>query len=196
MRRFRPVTARRALAFELLFRHAMRYLVLCSFLVACGFQAPPTAATEPDAAVPVVDASDPGVMTPRVFITQLLTAECDQAFACQPQYPSDAHRSFADEWGTDLTDCLTTDSDYKALGAIEDAIAAGRITFDPVLALSCLAAPGIPTTCSTLFADHYDWAPICYSALAGHVADGGACTTGWECGATSHCAGTKCTPDN
>ena len=167
----------------------MRHLLLCSLLVGCGFQAlpgPPAAAV--DATVPTDAAS---ALTPQAFITQLITEECVLAFACKPQYPATAPKTFDYEWGTDLNDCVTTDDDYLARDAIAAAVTAGRITFDPASAAICLAAP-TPATCVTLFADTYDYADACYLALAGHVADGGACTTGWECGRASRCIQGAC----
>jgi hypothetical protein len=166
----------------------VRAHILC-LLAACGF-APRTSSTGADAAPTPTDqgldvllhASDANVAwSPRSFMVQLLTEECDQAFTCKPQYPQGAQHSFDYEWGVDINDCVTTDDDYLALDKIEAAIVASTITFDPASAATCLAAPGIPTSCPALFANNYDWASSCYAALAGHVPDAGACTTDWEC---------------
>ena len=172
----------------------MRPLLLCSVLAACGFQAPNGGTpTEPPDATIATDGTDATpTLTPETFLERLLTEECEQAFACEADYPPTAHASFADAWGTDLNDCVVTDRDYLARDAVAAAVTAGRISFDPTLAAACLAAPGIPTSCTTLFANNYDWADTCYQALAGHVPDGEACTTGWECGPASHCIAATC----
>ena len=79
---------------------------------------------------------------------------------------------------------LVTDRDYLARATDAATVAAGRITFDPGSAAACLATPGIPTTCATLFADSYDHGG-CYLALAGQVPDGSGCTTDWDRARTS-----------
>jgi len=178
-------------------------VVVVVVVAACSFEAPrretqvsPDAAVPPpptiDAPVPEIDAPVVATLTPRIYIEQLVTLECQQAFACQSQYPPNKQPSFANAWGTDLDDCVTTDRDYLDRDAVDAGIAAGRITWDPAAAMTCLAAPGIPTSCSTLFNTDYDFAPSCIAALIGHVPDGGACTTGWECSSTSYCRNGTC----
>jgi hypothetical protein len=187
-----------ALALRLLVWTAMRPFVLCALLVGCGFEAPSSSpeATVDAAPQPVTDdaSSDATAtaMTSSIFMERLITLECIAAFACKAQYPTDAHRSFAVAWGTDLDDCIVTDVDYLQRAKIEAAITGGTITWDPALAEACLAAPGIPSSCSQLFADHYDWADACYAALLGHIADGGTCTTDWECALGSICRNAVC----
>jgi hypothetical protein len=167
----------------------VRPLLLCSLLVGCGFVAPDLPTAQPDAATPPQVTST----TPQSFIEQLVTEECVDAFACKAQYPSNASTTFDDAWGTDLTDCVVTDHDYLARDKIAAAVTGGTITFDLASALACLAAPGVPAVCSTLFANTYDWADTCYFALAGHVAQGGACTTSWECSErVARCTNAKC----
>ncbi len=170
----------------------MHRILLCALLAGCGFEGHPVGAATVDGppGTPTPDAST--ALSASIFIERLITLQCGAAFACQAQYPSDAHDSFAVVWGADLDDCLATDRDYTARGEIESAVTAGTITFDAERAAACLAAPGIPTTCSALFADTYDWADSCYAALRGHVADGGACTSDWECARGSTCRGAKC----
>ena len=179
----------------------MRPLVVCAVLAACGFEAPRQAPADPevDAATsadptptPSIDAPAPPALTARQFIEDLVRLECVKAFACKPQYPASARRSFADAWGTDLNDCVVTDTNYLARDKIDSSIAAGRITFDPASAQACLADPGIPSSCATFFEYRYEWSAVCFVGLAGHVADGASCTTSWECGPTSDCHGGTC----
>jgi hypothetical protein len=201
---FRRLTRGRPVASGLLFSSVMRPLVVCAVLAACSFEAPRQepastvdAATTPtptiDASVvPSVDAPVVSSMTPSQFIEELVRLECVQAFACKPSYPMNANRTFEDAWGTDVNNCVVTDSNYRQRNKIDAAITAGRITYDLASAHSCLAAPGIPTTCAALFQDSYEFASVCFVALAGHVADGAACTTSWECGALSDCRSGTC----
>ena len=177
----------------------MRPLVLCSLLVGCGFEGRPVGAATVDASeLPTIDApavptGDASVaMTSSTFMERLITQECSIAFACRAQYPEGSHPAFDAAWGTDPSDCLATDRDYLARNKIAAAIIGGTIIWDPTSAEACLAAPGIPSTCSVLFADNYDWADSCYTALLGLVADGGACTTDWECARHSTCRNATC----
>ncbi|MBL0219381.1 MAG: hypothetical protein IPQ07_36615 [Myxococcales bacterium] len=168
----------------------MRVGLLCSLLVACGFTAPgapPARGLDPGPDARSVGSDGPSVLTPQAFVEKLVALECAQAFVCKPQYPTSSTTPFDIEWGTDLADCLLTDRDYLARDTIAAAVTVGRISFDPGSAAICLASPGIPSTCTTLFAEDYDFAEPCYLALAGHVPDGSGCTTGWECARTSQC---------
>ncbi len=172
----------------------MRVALLCSLFVGCGFTAPersPPTGLGPDAAEIPGDAPI-ALLTPQTFIEHLVALECAQAFACKPQYPVTAADTFDTEWGTDPNDCLVTDRDYLARATVAAAVAVGRISFDPGSAAACLASPGIPTTCATLFADSYDYADACYLALAGHVPDGSGCTTDWDCARASQCFHQTC----
>jgi len=117
------------------------------------------------------------------------------AFACEPAYPRSKSPTFAQEWGDSVAQCITLDWSYVELPAIDAAVAAGAISWDPAQAVACLAAPGIPAGCADLFAEDYTYAPACWQALAGHVPDGGACTTTWACaGAASNCVNGACAP--
>ena len=192
------------LASGLLFLEGMRQLLVSSLLVACGFQAPdrpgagPDAAAvsatpdaAPDAAPDAVTQIEPTPLTPQTLIERLITIACEQAFVCKPQYPSGA-ASFDVVWGTDLNDCVATDRDYLQREAIAAAVVGGTISFDPAQGALCLATPGIPTNCATLFSDNYFYAPTCLAALAGHVPEGGVCTTDWECPVASTCRSGEC----
>lgn len=172
----------------------MRLVLLCTLLVGCGFTAPvqgtaPGVDARPVSVEPGVDAAG---LTPQAFITQLVTLECEQAFLCRSEYPAQSRATFEQAWGTSLNDCVITDDDYLARETIAAAVVGGTITFDPTSAAACLAAPGIPTACATLFADDYDYVGVCQVALSGHVPDGAACTTDWECAWASECVMARC----
>lgn len=143
--------------------------------------------------MPTIDApAAPSQLTPRTFIVELVRLECLAAFACKPQYPKTAYRTFDQAWGTDINNCIAIGRSYLERNAIDAAVAAGRITFDAASAQACLAAPGIPTSCATLFEYRWEWSSICFVGLAGHVPEGSACTTSWECGPISDCHGGTC----
>jgi len=184
----------------------VRPLYLCIVLTACGFQAAdPTSSTPGVDAPPRIDGSSPtpsptidaptsvdaAPLTAASFMYRMIRIECEQAFVCRPQYTT-TDPSFATAWGTDLDDCVANDVDYRQVPRILTAIGGGTITFDPGLAASCLAAPGIPTSCATLFSHNYQWTATCYAAVLGHVADGGGCITDWECALASVCRSGKC----
>ena len=179
----------------------MRPLVLLTLLAGCGFEGRPVGAGTVDAPVepstidaPAVQTTDDAsaALTPAMFMERLIAQECTVAFACKALYPAGSHPSFDVAWGTDPNDCVMTDHDYLARDKIAAAIVGGTITWDPTSAEACLAAPGIPTSCSALFSDNYEWADSCFAALLGHVADGGACTTDWECARGSTCRNATC----
>ena len=74
-------------------------------------------------------------------------------------------------------------------------IVAGKITFNPADAASCIA--GITFgTCTEFWQTGGNFPQACATALVGTVADGGACVTHIDCtNPSSYCEGAKCTPD-
>lgn len=178
----------------------MHVVVGLLLVAACGFQAPPpdqaadpapVDAGEPTV-VPTIDAPTAPAVTPQALLVQMVTLECQAAFACKPQYPASA-RPFDQEWGTDLNDCVTSDKSYRTRDSVAASCASGVIAWDPVAAQQCFSDPGIPTSCSVLFADSWSWDPTCLVALAGRVPDGGACQNDWECaGRYSDCRSGTC----
>ncbi len=171
--------------------------MFCSLLVAVAL----TGACSKSSHTPSPDARDttspdaPGTdITPQAFVEQLVTAECEHAFSCMAQYPTTTGTTFADDWGSSQADCVSTDDDYVARDQIAAAITAGNITWDPASAVACLGALGFPASCAEFFTS-YDYPGTCYDALSGNIADGGNCTTDWECsGDTSVCTAGKCAP--
>jgi len=141
----------------------------------------------------VSDSGTDGI-TPQAFIEQFVTAQCAHAFSCMAQYPTTTGTTFADDWGTSQSDCLTTDDDYVARDQIAAAITAGKITWNATSAVTCLGNLAFPASCVDFFTT-YNYPDICYDALSGNVADGGDCITDWECsGDTSDCTSGKCAP--
>jgi hypothetical protein len=184
-------------------------LALVATLVACT-QEPPTSSgpggsgSDPDGSGSGSDpgggggsgsGSDPGgsSLAPEDFIAQLVGQECTHAFTCMAQYPTTTGTTFDDDYGTDQNDCVTSDDDYGERAQVAAAVAAGKITYDATSAAACLADMMFPASCTDFFTT-WDWPDSCYDALAGNVADGAACTTGWECGDDSDCTAGKCAP--
>jgi hypothetical protein len=152
-----------------------------------------TTACSKSSHTPSPDASTDGI-TPQAFVEQLVTQTCDHAFSCMSQYPTTTGSTFADDWGMSQADCVNTDDDYLSRDQIAAAVTAGRITWDPGSATACLGALGFPASCADFFTT-YDYPGPCYDALSGNVADGGDCTTSWECsGDMSDCTAGKCAP--
>jgi hypothetical protein len=134
----------------------------------------------------------PGGLTPQTFIEQLIRTECDKAFSCMAEFPA-SEGPFADSWGATVDECVEDDDDYIGRDMIAAAVTAGRIAWNPTLGASCLADLAFPATCSAFFLE-YEYPDDCYDALAGQVADGQACSTGWECGPASECPAGTCQP--
>jgi len=136
-------------------------------------------------------------MTTQDFLKSLATQECTHAYSCMSQYPATTTTgdTFADNYGTDMTNCVQTDSNYAARDTIAADIAAGKITWDPQAAVTCLSNLEFPASCTDFFST-WDYPAPCYDALSGNVADGAACTTDWDCsGDNSVCTNLKCAPD-
>lgn len=169
----------------------MHVVVALLFVAACGFTAPlpEQGTTAPDAAeqpppVPTI--------TPQAMIIQMISLECQKAFACRPEYPMTA-RPFESEWGTDLHDCLVTDKQYLARDAVAASVASGVIAWNQPAADQCFANPGIPASCAVVFSENWSWAEPCLTTLHGSVPDGGACTNDWDCaGRHSDCRSGTC----
>jgi hypothetical protein len=138
---------------------------------------------------------DPTTLTPTDFVTQLAGKSCAEALSCMAQYPTNGSDTFADAYGTSQDDCVQNDDNVADLGNITAAITKGTIDYDAESASTCLGNMMFPASCTDFFAN-YDYPDACYSALSGNVADGGACTTDWECsGDNSSCTAAKCAPD-
>src|SRR5215813_11687984 len=168
---------------------SMRWM-FCSSLAAVAV----TAACSKSSHTPSPDGGGTDGITPQAFIEQLVTQTCDHAFSCMSQYPTTTGSTFADDWGMSQAHCVSTDTDYVARDQIAAAITAGKITWDPASATACLGALGFPASCADFFTT-YDYPGTCYDALSGNVADGGACTTSWECsGDMSDCTAGTCAP--
>ena len=134
-------------------------------------------------------------MTPQEFVKQLATQECAHAYTCMAQYPATATDTFADNYGTDQQNCVQQDSNYASRDTIAADIAAGKITYDATAAVTCLSNLEFPASCTDFFST-WTYPSACDDALSGNVADGGACTTDWDCsGDNSVCTNLKCAPD-
>src|SRR5262249_31372239 len=94
-----------------------------------------------------------GGLAPPEVIRQLITKDCEKAFACKAEFPA-TEGTFDDEWGTTLTDCVEDDDDYAARSQIAASIMAGHIRYDANIAANCLANLAYPATCPAFFTDY------------------------------------------
>jgi hypothetical protein len=171
--------------------------VLAVLLLGCA--GGPTSSSDPGGGADAGSGSNlppPGSLTPDMFIQQLVSKNCDKAFACMAQYPTTTGTTFADDWGDSQATCVSDDSDVQASAAIAASITNGNITWDATSAAACLADLQFPATCAEFFTT-YSYPSACTDALSGNVADGAACTNDWDCAGTdttdSTCVAAKCT---
>jgi hypothetical protein len=102
--------------------------------------------------------------------------ECDEAFSCKDTYPLDGLTTFEQEYGATAQDCYTLQLNKYAPTIVEAEIAANKLSFNPVLAASCLSTP--PADCAT----YWTMGPsACRDVFHGSVADGEACVIDLEC---------------
>lgn len=136
-----------------------------------------------------------GTLTVGQFLDGLGHKDCDEAFACQASFPT-ANGTFADAFGASATACYADAAGYYDATATQAEITAGKIHFDGVAAAACIAGITAPV-CATYWADGLTYPAACATAIAGTVADGGACVVDFDCAtATSGCDATtkKCGP--
>jgi hypothetical protein len=133
------------------------------------------------------DDSTPGSgMELGAFLTALGHQECDDAFTCMSTWPTAENGPFAEAWGASATECYSGAAEYYDESAISAAVASGKLTYDGDAAEECIA--GIPAPVCTSYWTSDSWPDSCYDALYGDTADGGTCTTDFECsGDTSYC---------
>lgn len=90
--------------------------------------------------------------------------------------------------GTVCADTLSARFSDAELGALEDSIAAGNITYHGDLVADCVAA------IQAIGCELSDPLEVCEDMFEGLVADGGACERNEECGEASYCAITTSCP--
>lgn len=111
--------------------------------------------------------------------------ECDEAFACQSQFPSDLGYAFADVWSTSQQACYDLlEVDWKP-ATIETEIVAQRITYDGLAATQCLAQISFGD-CVDFFHAGPHWAEPCYRVMKAMVPVGGSCELDFSC-LSNHC---------
>lgn len=133
------------------------------------------------------DPNDPtgGSMTPAEFLTAMGRKDCDDAFACKANFPTDAGVTFAEAFGADANACYADAAQYYDANAVQASITAGKITFSGSAAKACVDGFKAPT-CSTYWTQGPDFAAACETAMVGKVATGGACTNDFECASSEN----------
>ena len=138
-----------------------------------------------------------GGLTPADFLTKLGMVDCDQAFTCKSTFPTNMGVTFEQAWGASQSACYADESPADYLAKVGSEIAAGKIHYDAGAAAACLAGITAPN-CATLWTNGPSYPSTCGTALAGTVADGGACVVDYDCSnLMSICIDTtmKCGPD-
>ena len=119
------------------------------------------------------------ITTADQFLTASEDGDCKEAFTCMSSFvPAGSGDTFADDWGTSLSDC-ENDSDYNT--QVEADITSGIITFNAADANACISGTVYPTSCATWWSDGADYPDACDTALKGSVADGGKCNVDEDC---------------
>jgi hypothetical protein len=140
------------------------------------------------------DTSTPVDYTATEFINDFAGAECTAAFECEDEFPADAGVTFAEAFGTSIAECVQWALEYYAPAAIEAAIDDGTVDYDEGAAESCAAGLNFGT-CDQYFSGQSPLPAACGEAIIGHVADGGACASDFECASLeSWCEDATCQP--
>jgi hypothetical protein len=141
-----------------------------------------------------MDPNDPppgGGMSTAEFLNALGHKECDDAFTCKANFPTDAGVTFAEAFGANQTACYADAAMYFDAAKVQAAITAGKIAFDGNQAKACIEGWMAPT-CTTYWTDGPNAPAACDTAMVGNVAVGGACTIDFECAGDSYCEASKC----
>ena len=149
--------------------------------------------------MPGDDPNDPptpgGSMTAAEYLTAMGKKDCDDAFTCKANFPTDAGVTFAEAFGATAMACYMDAAQYYNATAVQAAITAGKIAFDGTAAKACVDSFKAPT-CTTYWTQGPDFATACDTAMVGKVATGGTCAVDFECAGENWCddATKKCAP--
>jgi hypothetical protein len=129
--------------------------------------------------------------TATAFFNQIGKQYCDESFRCQATYPN-GPAAFTQDFGTNVSECYADANQFYAPAAIEQSITAGRIVFNATAAKSCADGITYQQTCSTFWQNDPVLPASCGQAIVGTVANGGACTTDYDCSSlTAFCNATS-----
>ncbi len=136
-----------------------------------------------------------GSMTSAEFLTAIGHKDCDDAFTCKANFPTDAGVTFTEAFGANQTACYADAAQYYNATAVQAAITAGKIAFDGTAAKTCVDGFKAPT-CSTYWTQGPDYVTACDTAMVGKVATGATCAVDFECAGENWCddATKKCAP--
>jgi len=170
--------------------------------VACAADAPPSGSNPTNPTNPS-DPSNPGggmdpgggMTTPTSlsvgdFLTAIGHKECDDAFTCKANFPTDAGVTFAEAFGANAMACYTDAATYFNVTAIQASIGAGKIAYDGSAAKQCVDGMAAPT-CATYWTQGPNAPAACDTAMVGKVAAGAACTNDFECSGDNICGDTS-----
>ncbi len=183
-------------------RLAMLFLSLTTF-AGCAADAPDGKSNPTDPTNPTNPGDNPGdnpggTTTPTSlsvadFLTGLGHKECDDAFTCKANFPTDQGVTFEQAFGADKNACYAEAATFYDPAAVQASIAAGKIDYDGTAAKTCLDGVGAPT-CATYWTQGGNYPAACDTAMVGKVATGAACTNDFECAGENWCDDTtkKC----
>jgi hypothetical protein len=146
---------------------------------------------------PPTNPDDPppgGGMSTADYLNAMGHKECDDAFTCKANFPTDAGVTFAEAFGANQTACYGDAAMYYDATKVQAAINAGKITFDGNKAKTCIDGWKAPV-CTTYWNDGPNAPADCDSVMIGKVALGGACTIDFECSGDNYCEASKCTAE-
>lgn len=118
--------------------------------------------------------TDPPPVPLDQFAIEGRAAVCDWAVRCAHAPDLDACRRLLDPKSLDTR-------------RAQDAVAAGRLIYDPVAAATCVEATREAHCLATPWSD-----PACAAMLTGQIASGQACTSDFECAGGADCEDARC----
>ena len=131
-----------------------------------------------------------GGMAVADFLTALGHKDCDDAFTCKANFPTDQGVTFDQAFGTSATACYADAAMYYNASAVQASISAGKITYDGNAAKTCVDGFAAPA-CGTYWTQGPSFPNACDTALVGKVATGAACTNDFECSGDNWCDDTS-----
>jgi hypothetical protein len=127
------------------------------------------------------------------FLDGLAGRDCDEAFACQSEFPGNLGYTFEEAYGASAQICRdVTLTSWKVAAVWDGEIAAGHLGYDGAAGDACLHQMSFGD-CSSFFHQGPVWSEPCYRVFMAKVAKGGACQLDYSCtGGTCDVATSTC----
>lgn len=170
-----------------------RFTSILVLFAACAADVDDGGTEDPNPNTPQMPGDDPndpstpgGSMTAAEYLTALGKKDCDDAFTCQANFPTDAGVTFTEAFGATAMACYGEAAQYYNATAVQAAITAGKIAFDGTAAKACVDSFMAPA-CATYWTQGPDFATACDTAMVGKVATGATCAVDFECAGENWC---------